>query len=109
MNDEVEREQLAQDVLHALNHPIASTSPDAEFKNVSFSQFHPIMHSFWKCKGWPGGRRRHLAYLWKYRWKDRIRAQTTCRLGRHDPVSWYDRNGNLDRRACRYCWKKESS
>lgn len=59
-----------------------------EIKHIDFSEFHPLDHPLIECRGYPGGRRRHLEFSWDFIWKDRVRAQTTCRVGRHRFTVW---------------------
>jgi hypothetical protein len=58
-------------------------------KSLDFSQFHPLNHTVWACRDYPGGRRRHLTYRWDFQWRHRVRAWTLCRVGRHDWTQWY--------------------
>lgn len=94
MQDEIDREKLAQDVIHALQNPVQSSQPDLKIKELDFSIFHPLMHSLWACRGWPGGRKRHLSMRWEYQWRGKFRAQTWCRAGRHQQVTWYRPDGS---------------
>jgi hypothetical protein len=73
-------------------------------RKLDFSQYHPLDHSVWECKGYPGGRRRHLAYRWDFQWRDRLRGQTLCRAGRHAPVQWWSKGGKAGV-TCRGCYK----
>lgn len=60
-----------------------------EIRHIDFSEFHPLDHSLIKCRGYPGGRRRHLEFSWDFIWKDRVRGQTVCRVGFHDFQVWH--------------------
>lgn len=60
---------------------------------LDFSEYHPLDHTLWTCRGYPGGRRRHLAYRWDFQWRDRARQYTWCLLGRHDHEVWWFRDG----------------
>jgi hypothetical protein len=75
-----------------------------EIRKLDFSQFHPLDHTVWECTGYPGGRRRHLKFRWQFVWKDKLRAMTFCRVGRHSWAKWWDRQGNTGLH-CVSCFK----
>jgi hypothetical protein len=60
-------------------------------KKLDFSEFHPLDHSVWECRGYPGGRRVHLRYRWDFQWRDELHAKFLCPLGRHRRVEWFGR------------------
>jgi hypothetical protein len=92
--------------------------PDTE---LDFSEFHPLDHSLIGCRGYPGGRRRHLAYRWDFQWSHALRAKTLCRVGRHNPTQWWQSASwdpetktrtelpeSLTWTGCRDCYKRLS-
>jgi hypothetical protein len=58
-------------------------------KRLDFSEFHDLMHPLWKCYGHYGGWRRHVELAWPYVWKPRWKRRTKCRLGLHEPQTWF--------------------
>lgn len=36
--------------------------------DLDFSYFHPLDHSIWECRDYPGGRRTHARYVWQFKW-----------------------------------------
>jgi hypothetical protein len=54
--------------------------------NIDFSQFHPLDHTLAECVGYPGGRRRHLAYRWEFQWRDQLVVWFKHVLGLH---TWF--------------------
>jgi hypothetical protein len=51
--------------------------------NLDFSQFHPIDHNVLECRGYPGGRRRHLRYRWIFHVQPWLRVRWLHATGRH--------------------------
>lgn len=72
-------------------------------RKLDFSEFHPLDHSVWECRGYPGGRGRHLEYRWKFQWRDELHAKFLCPLGRHERVEWFGRGKSGF--CCRACCK----
>lgn len=50
---------------------------------LDFSQFHPLDHNLWECRGYPGGRQRHLSFRWEYMWRPALRVHWRHLTGRH--------------------------
>jgi hypothetical protein len=79
-------------------------------KHLDFSQFHPLDHSVWECRGYPGGRRRHLQYRWDFQWRDRLRGMTLCLIGKHAWVHWWrGQTGESAGIVCRGCEKEKDA
>lgn len=55
---------------------------------LDFSEFHPLDHTLFGCRGYPGGWRQHVAYRWDFQWRDAVRGRTWCRVGRHEFHVW---------------------
>jgi hypothetical protein len=77
-----------------------------EIKKLDFSEFHPLDHSLWECRDYPGGRRTHLEYRWQFQWKDKLHELTLCRVGRHKWTEWYG-PGKQSGVCCQSCYKDE--
>ncbi len=60
-----------------------------KIKELDFTGFHPLDHTVWACRGYPGGRRTHLAYRWDFQWRDKLRKWFLCPVNRHIPVTWW--------------------
>lgn len=60
-----------------------------KIRHLDFSEFHPLDHNLWECRGYPGGRRRHLRFRWEFQWKDDVLAHTACRVGVHRFIVWH--------------------
>lgn len=90
-NPEIALEQIAQDVRHAIENPIASQGGlPPNIKHIEFGDdFHPLFHRIWQCRGWPGGPRQHIYLTWNYRWDRGQRFW--CFFGSHNPVQWWKR------------------
>lgn len=77
---------------------------------LDFSEYHDLFHSLWECRGYPGGRRRHINYLWDFKYRDRLRELTLCKIGRHIYVDWFltvgpgELGGPPVGRSCLACW-----
>lgn len=50
---------------------------------LDMSQFHPLDHNLWQCRGYPGGRRRHVEIAWDYVWRPEIKVHWRHLTGRH--------------------------
>lgn len=78
--------------------------PDLTGKKIDFSQAHFLDHWPWQCPRAEhayGGWRTHLRYAWQFKWSERVRAATMCRIGLHAEVQWwgwYDEDGNRPKR-----------
>lgn len=73
---------------------------------LDFSEFHPMDHPWWRCKGYPGGLRRHINYSWHFVWRGRLHKRFLCPLGRHEFAVWYRGNGktmHMEGVSCRHC------
>jgi hypothetical protein len=59
----------------------------------------------WKS-GW-----HHLHLAWWFKWRDRFRRKTLCRLGWHRPGQWFAGRGSeeVTWRACHSCFKRFGS
>lgn len=78
MSDEPEND----DKIRKIDPPV--TLPDGKvIKAIDFSGFHPLDHSVWICRGYPGGRKTHLKYHWQFRWQQEVWRWTWCLIGRH--------------------------
>jgi hypothetical protein len=55
--------------------------------NLDFSQFHPLDHNVLECRGYPGGRRRHLQYRWDFFVRPWLRVHWLHATGRHDWIA----------------------
>ena len=73
--------------------------------NLDFSQYHPLDHSLSECRGYPGGRRRHLSYLWEFRWREQLEVWLRHTSGRHTWFGMVRVSGDepVYRVACRGC------
>jgi hypothetical protein len=83
--------------------------PDFSKAKLDFSQFHPLDHSVWACRDYPGGRRTHLAYRWDFQWSGTVKRWTLCLLGKHEPVKWHPGPRCPDQAihtACGNCYKE---
>lgn len=82
--------------------------PDIDPDRLDFSEYHPLDHGIRNCDWYPGGRRRHLKLLWRFKWKEILIENILCRLGRHTPeMLWRQVDGKqTESTACFYCWKK---
>ena len=59
---------------------------------LDFSEYHPLDHSVFECKGYPGGKRRHLQYRWEFQVEPAISAafhKPLCAVGLHDSEPWW--------------------
>jgi hypothetical protein len=62
-----------------------------------------------------GGRRRHIAYAWEYKWRGELASWTLCRVGRHRAVKVWRGHigvpGTTTFVACANCatWLREES
>jgi hypothetical protein len=65
--------------------------PPPEIRKLDFSQFHPLDHSVFRCRDYPGGRRRHLAYRWEFQWREHLGGWFLCPFGRHHWGKWWTR------------------
>ena len=81
--------------------------PPPEIRRVDFSQFHPLDHRIWACRWYPGGRIRHLQYLWQFKWDGNVHRNVHCRLGHHRGGWAWRRSGPNAKAfyACADCWK----
>lgn len=75
---------------------------------LDFSEYHPLDHPLWACKGYPGGWRRHLDYSWDFIWKGRVRKATLCRAGLHRWMVWTRAVDNSKFVRCLDCPRKPS-
>jgi hypothetical protein len=79
-------------------------------RSLDFSEFHPLDHSAWACRGYPGGRRRHLRYRWDFQWRDQFRGKTLCLIGRHRWVQWWrGQTGEPMGTTCLGCGKEKDA
>lgn len=76
-----------------------------EIRKLDFSQFHPLDHSVLACRGYPGGRRRHLAYRWEFQVRDQVLRWVLCPFRRHRWVTWW-RGQQEDGVTCARCEKE---
>lgn len=51
--------------------------------HLDFSEFHPLDHTIWECRNYPGGRRRHLQYRWDFQWSESIAVWWRHATARH--------------------------
>lgn len=84
--------------------------PPTRPEQLDFSEFHPLFHSLWRCRGYPGGRRRHLAYKWESQWSSHVRRFWRCTLlHRHDYQKWWRNDLHagwiLSGETCSDCYK----
>lgn len=63
--------------------------------DLDFSEFHPLDHSLWECKGYPGGRRRHLRFRWDYQWSEELGIRWAHLRGTHDWAAYAYRSPAL--------------
>lgn len=80
---------------------------DIRFRELDFSQFHPLDH--WpgsaRCRSLYGGWRNHLRMAWDYKWSGDLRSHTLCRIGRHRwGRTWTRSRGEF--RSCNDCWRE---
>jgi hypothetical protein len=76
--------------------------PNFEPGKLDFSRFHPLDHTVWQCRGYPGGIRKHLDYRWSLQWYPGLRRRTLCRAGTHRPVCYWGPDGDTGM-LCRDC------
>lgn len=90
------------------------TPPNIDPEHLNVDDFHPLDHTLTECVGYPGGRRRHLAYWWDFQARPALRSHTLCRVGIHQPTlfkgrdspdtdQWYAWDG------CIHCHKRLST
>lgn len=70
-----------------------SEPPDFDKMDLDFSDFHPLDHSVFACRDYPGGWQRHLRDQWVYRWHPAIRVRTLCVFGFHRWGQGWQRRG----------------
>lgn len=69
--------------------------PKIDSSKLDFSEFHPLDHTLWQCRNYPGGRKTHLSYRWEFQWASGLRRRTLCRIGRHSETQMW-KSGNWD-------------
>ena len=79
--------------------------PKLDAKKLDFSEFHPLDHSLFQCRDYPGGRKRHWEYLWDLKLLPTLHIKTVCRLGFHHQTTLFQPGKNRMRESCVYCWK----
>jgi hypothetical protein len=79
-------------------------------RSLDFSEYHPLDHSVWECRDYPGGRRRHLRYRWDFQGRDWVRSKTLCLIGKHHWVPWWrGHSGELIGVTCSGCDKERDA
>ena len=53
---------------------------------IDMSQFHPLDHTLAECRGYPGGRLRHVRYRWEFQVRDELMVKARHLTGRH---TWF--------------------
>lgn len=84
------------------------------FNELDFSEYHPLDHypATRYCRLLPGGTRRHLEYMWDFKWRRDLHRAFVCPWGRHKYTKHWSRNRSGETRewrACTYCSKTEPS
>lgn len=82
--------------------------PNTEDMKLDFSEFHPLDHPLWSCRGYPGGRKQHIKYKWEFMWRPRVRALTRCKVGLHSEVQCWAPRDKKTRTVCADCSKSMS-
>lgn len=51
---------------------------------LDFSQYHPLDHPIWRCRGYTGGPRKHLDYWWAFKGREWVAVQWKHATLRHE-------------------------
>lgn len=82
--------------------------PRIDPDKLDFSGFHALDHFPFTayCRDLPGGARNHLSMWWDFVGRSRLREVTTCRLGWHDPGTYWRMGERPSRwQGCVWCGK----
>lgn len=85
-------------------------TPKLEFRELDFSQFHPLDHwpSSPRCWGLYGSPWNHIVMTWQFRRREQVvgffrRLIGSCRRGRHAYRIWYTQAADRYTAQCVYC------